>query len=182
MTELALHIMDIMQNSILVNANRIELRIYENHSEDMLLIEIIDNGYGMDSTTVNMVIDPFFTTTTSGKVGMSVPLFKQTAEKCGGSFHIESEPGVGTRLVVTMKQSHIDRQPMGDIAGIMSLIVAENPDIDFIYKHTTEEGEFVFDTKNIKRILEDISITDPKVLRFIRETIQENLTEINNNQ
>jgi anti-sigma regulatory factor (Ser/Thr protein kinase) len=182
MTELALHIMDIMQNSIMANANRIELRIYENLSEDMLLIEIIDNGYGMDSTAINMSIDPFFTTRTTRKVGMGLPLFKQAAEQCQGSFHIESEPGVGTRLVVTMKRSHVDRQPMGDLPGVMSLIVASNPDIDFVYKHTTEEGEFIFDTKKIKQILEDISITDPKVLRFIREMIRENLAEISMSQ
>jgi anti-sigma regulatory factor (Ser/Thr protein kinase) len=182
MTELALHIMDIMQNSIMANASRIELRIYENHTEDMLIIEIIDNGYGMDSTTVNKAIDPFFTSRTTRKVGMGLPLFKQAAEHCGGSFHIESEPGVGTRMTVTMKESHIDRQPMGDIAGVIMLVVSANPEIDFVYKHETEEGEFVFDTKQIKRILEDVSITDPKVIRFIREMIQENLNEIHLNQ
>jgi anti-sigma regulatory factor (Ser/Thr protein kinase) len=179
MIELALHIMDIIQNSIIVNANRIELRIYENHSEDILLIEIIDNGYGIDPASVNEDIDPFFTTMPTQKVGIGLSLFKHVAEQCGGAFHIESESSVGTRIVVTMKQSHTDRQPMGDIAGVMALIISENPEIDFVYKHSTEEGEFIFDTKQIKRLLEDTPITHPKVLRFIREIIQENLTEIN---
>ncbi len=182
MTELALHIMDIMQNSILTNANRIDLHIYENSVEDLLLIEVTDNGYGIDKASLNMPNDTFFTSSPNRKVGMGLPLIRKAAEQCGGSFHIESEPDVGTRLVVTMKLSHVDRQPIGDIAGIISLIVASNPELDFIYKHSTEEGEFVFDTTQLKKMLEDISFTNPKVLRFIREMIQENLSGINMRQ
>lgn len=178
MTELALHIMDIMQNSIMADASCIELRIYENRKEDLLSIEMIDNGFGMDSTTVAAVTDPYFTTRTTRKVGMGLSLFKQAAEQCGGSFHLESEPGVGTRMVVTMQQSHIDRQPMGDMAGVISLVVAANQEIDIVYNHITESGGFTFDTRQIKRMLDDISITDPKIVKFIREMIQENLTEI----
>ncbi len=79
-----------------------------------------------------------------------------------------------------MQYSHIDRQPLGDMAGVMSLLASSNPSINFIYKHLTNKGKFIFDTREIKEQLSDVSITNPKVIKFIREMIQENLNEINN--
>ena len=47
MRELSLHILDIAKNSVKANASLIEIVIDENISENLLTIEINDNGCGM---------------------------------------------------------------------------------------------------------------------------------------
>ena len=179
MTELSLHILDIIQNSIAANANQIEISVSEDHLTDQLIIKITDNGIGMDTALLQKVADPFFTTRKTRKVGLGISLFRHAAEQCGGSLTITSQLRIGTSVTVVMKQTHIDRQPMGDIAGVLSLMVSSNPTIDFIYSHKTDNGTYLFTSKEIKQILEDVPVSDPKIVKFMREMIQDNLNEIN---
>jgi signal transduction histidine kinase len=57
--ELALHILDIVQNSIQAEANRIHIQIEEDTQKDLLKITISDNGKGMDQAFLKRVTDPF---------------------------------------------------------------------------------------------------------------------------
>ncbi|MBR5306784.1 MAG: sensor histidine kinase, partial [Oscillospiraceae bacterium] len=68
MQELSLNILDIAQNSIVANATLIEITV-EVDENDFLAITIRDNGKGMDQETVENVINPFFTSRTTRKVG-----------------------------------------------------------------------------------------------------------------
>ena len=68
MQELSLNILDIAQNSIVANATLIEITV-EVDEKDFLAITIRDNGKGMDQETVENVINPFFTSRTTRKVG-----------------------------------------------------------------------------------------------------------------
>ena len=179
MTELSLHMLDIIQNSIAAKANLIEISVSEDDLTDQLLIKITDNGMGMDEELLKKVADPFFTTRKTRKVGLGISLFMRAAEQCGGSLTIHSQLRIATVVTVVMKQKHIDRQPMGDIAGVLSLMVSSNPTIDFSYAHKTVKGTYLFTSKEIKQILEDVPVSDPKVVKFMREMIQENLNEIN---
>jgi signal transduction histidine kinase len=98
MKDLSLHILDIVQNSISAGAANISIRIDENVVTDTFSIEIEDDGCGMDQQTVQKVTDPYYTSRTTRKVGLGVPLFKQNAEMSGGTFGIESQPGKGTTV------------------------------------------------------------------------------------
>jgi hypothetical protein len=132
----------------------------------------------MDADMLLKVTDPFFTTRTTRKVGLGLPLLKQNAERTGGSLTIKSKPGMGTEVETIFGYSHLDRIPTGDIAGTIALTVSSNPAIDFIYKHITPEGIFVFDTREIKEILEGVPISDPQVIAFMKNLIGENLEAI----
>ena len=178
MTELALHILDIAQNSIVAKASLIEIIINEDANADRLTFEIKDNGKGMSEKEVQHATDPYFTSRTTRKVGMGLPLFKQATEQCVGTFILKSQVGKGTQVKASMQLTHIDRQPLGDMAGTMALLVSSNPNIEFVYKHITNKGEYVFDTREVKSELGNVPITNPKVIKFIKEMIQENLNEI----
>jgi len=180
MTELSLHILDIVQNSIVAKASLINIIIDENLKNDELMIQIIDNGNGMNQDELKRATDPFYTTRTTRKVGLGLSLFKQAAIRCSGSFTLESEPKIGTKIKATMQHSHIDRQPLGDIAGVIALLASSNPSVDFIYKHSTKQGEYIFDTREIKAQLSELSISNPKINKFLRAMIRENLHEIKN--
>ena len=81
MKDLSSHMMDIVQNSIRAEASWIQIRICEDPEADLFLIEIQDNGCGMDEATLARVRDPFFTSRTVRKVGLGIPLLQQNAEK-----------------------------------------------------------------------------------------------------
>jgi len=59
MEDLSLHILDITENSIRAGANKIKILILEDIKANLLLLEICDNGKGMDKEMVKRVCDPF---------------------------------------------------------------------------------------------------------------------------
>jgi len=178
MKDLALHILDILQNSVTAGSTLIEVCIDELPVANKYVLRIVDDGKGMDAETIKQVTDPFFTTRTTRKVGLGLPLLKQNVERTGGTFAIHSQPGKGTEVVAEFGFNHIDRLPTGDIAGTLALTASSYPDIDFIYTHTTPEGTFVFDTIEIKEKLESIPIYDAEVINFMKDLIRDNLTAI----
>jgi anti-sigma regulatory factor (Ser/Thr protein kinase) len=178
MKDLSLHILDIAQNSISAGARKIKIHIDENLVKDKLTIIIDDDGKGIAPEDLHKVSDPYFTGRTTRKVGLGIPLFKQNAEMTDGSFSINSELNVGTSVKAVFGYNHIDRQPLGDIAGVMVILVSANTAIDFLYIHSYNEKEYVFDTMEIKEILDDIPLNDPAVIKQLREMINENLKDL----
>ena len=173
-----MHILDIAQNSIRGEASLIEIEVNEYVQEDILEIIIKDNGRGMDNEMLTHVIDPYTTTRTTRKIGMGLPLLKHSAEQAGGYLMIDSKLEEGTIVSVRFKHSHIDRPPMGDLAGTIVLLVAANPEIEFKYIHQLNDNKYEFNTKEIKEVLEDVKINDPKIRGFLKEMIVENLNEL----
>lgn len=113
MKNMALHILDIVQNSITAGASLINITIDEVHHGDMLMIEIRDNGSGMSKEMLDHVTDPYTTSRTTRKVGLGIPLFKRNAEQCEGNFSIQSLVGEGTTTTALFKTNHPDTPPWG---------------------------------------------------------------------
>ncbi|WP_421920318.1 ATP-binding protein [Marinifilum sp.] len=178
MKDLSMHIMDIIQNSVRAKASLVELKIKESEKDDLFSISIKDNGFGMSEEVLAKAIDPFFTTRTTRKVGLGLSLLKQNAEMTGGKMEISSKEGVGTELEAVFSHRHLDRPAMGDIAGTMVLLVGANPKMDFIYIHITDKDEYVFDTKEIKEVLDGMPVSDPNIMHYLKEMIQENLNTL----
>lgn len=178
MKELALHILDIINNSISANASTIKLTINEEMEKDQYTIIIDDNGKGIPADVLRNVTDPYTTSRTTRHVGLGLPLFKQNAERSGGYLNIESTQGTGTTVKVSFGFSNIDRPAIGDIEGTMILLITSHPPIRFIYHHSTPHGHYIFDTQEINSTLDGISINEPAVRKFLLEMLQENLTAI----
>ena len=147
---MSLHILDIVENSIRAKASRIEIKVVEDTRKDLLTIEIKDNGQGIDEETIKKVVDPFFTTRTTRKVGLGLPLLSQAARESGGDVEIESKVGRGTRVKATFGYSHIDRKPLGNMEKTLITLIAGNPEVDFRYEHKKDELEYHLDTKEIR--------------------------------
>lgn len=178
MQELSLNILDIVQNSVKAKASLIEISICKTTVDGRLSIVITDNGCGMSEEQVKSVIDPFYTTRTTRKVGLGVPFFKMSAEMTGGSFEIESEIGKGTSLSAVYFYAHIDMMPIGDMAATMLSLVSVNPDIDFVYSFKKDAKGFTMDTREVKEVLEGVPINSAEVLSFIKSFIEENKAEV----
>ncbi len=177
MRELSLNILDIAQNSISAGASLITIEVSENTIDHTLLIGIYDNGKGMSEEQVKSVIDPFFTTRTTRKVGMGIPLFKMAAEQTGGRLEIKSEQGVGTEVKALFKTDSVDFTPLGDVPSTIQMLITMNTDRDFVYRLTVDEKEFVCDTRELKAILGDVPLDAYEVSQWILEFIKEN-TEV----
>ncbi len=178
MLELSLHILDIVENSTRAGAKRVHIDIMEDTKRDLLSIEILDNGSGMSEDVLKKAMDPFFTTKTVRNVGLGLPMLSHAAEKTGGTFIIESKGEEGTRVLAEFKLSHIDRQPIGNMASTMVTLVVGNPDVDFIYRHRHNDREYILDTRVIKKEMGDLPLEHVKVLAFIREHVERGLKNI----
>ena len=178
MIELALHILDIVENSIRAGAALVEINVKEDVKNDILSIEITDNGSGMDRDTLEKALDPFFTTKTVRKIGLGLSMLKQACEMTDGSFSIDSTPGKGTKVKALFLNSHIDRQPLGDMAGVITALILESPDTDIVYTHSKGSEEYILDTRGIREGLDGTPLNHPEVINLIRSNITEGLAEI----
>lgn len=178
MKELSLHILDIAQNSISAEADVLRIAIIEDLAADRLTIKIKDDGVGMDEETVTRVTDPFYTTRTTRKVGLGIPLFKAGAEACDGHFAIHSEPGVGTEIEATFRHSHIDRVPLGNMTDTLIAIITADLEMDLIYTHCVGREKFTLNTREIKKILGDVPLDQHDVISWLRSYISEGLDHL----
>ena len=112
MKEISLNILDIAENSVKAGATLTEITV--NETDDTLTLKISDNGCGMTAETLKAVTDPFYTTRTTRKVGMGLPLLKMEAEQTGGTFGISSKAiseypeDHGTEVTAVFNKKHID--------------------------------------------------------------------------
>lgn len=178
MRELSLNVMDVAQNSVRAEASLVTITVEESDKDDFLTITIGDNGCGMTEEQVQQVIDPFFTTRTTRKVGLGVPLFKMSAEQTGGSFSITSKLGQGTTTRASYVKSHVDMTPLGDINSTVSILIRCNPDIDFVFTRTTDNGSFTLDTRELREVLEGVSLDTPDVVEWIEHFLEEQTENI----
>lgn len=181
MKELAMHVYDLMENSTAANSTEVKLTIKDSIKENIYAFTIEDNGKGMTPEFMARVTDPYTTSRTTRKVGLGLPLIKMNTENCGGGMKLQSEVGKGTRLDFWFQHDHWDRPPMGDLAGTIVMLCAAHEDIHIIYRHITDQGEFVFDTAEIHDALDGMSMNDVKVMAWLKEMIQENLEAIGYN-
>jgi len=179
MKDLSLHILDIVENSISAKATFIEISIEENHQANTYWVTIKDNGKGMSREMLEKVTDPYVTSRTTRKVGLGLPLLMMNAERTGGHLSIISEEGKGTEIKALFINDNIDRLPLGDIAGTIVILASANPMIEFVYSHSVDGEQYVFDTREIKEALEDVAINDNHIFKYLKEMVNENLKEIN---
>ena len=170
MEDLALHILDIAQNSLEAGAGTIEIEITENLRENLLTIVVRDNGRGMDPETVAKVTDPFFTTRTTRRVGMGLPLLGAAAKAAGGTLTIDSKPEQGTCIRATFQHGHLDRAPLGDIETTLMVLLAGQPERNICFRHRVEDREFELDSRDFRAA--DIDLASPAGLAVLREAIR----------
>ncbi|WP_427338959.1 ATP-binding protein [Caloranaerobacter sp. DY30410] len=181
MKELSLHILDLAENSVKAGATKINISIDEDTERDLLTIELEDNGEGMSEDLLKKVEDPFVTSRTTRKVGLGIPLMKAATLRCEGDFKISSEIGKGTKVTCVFRHSHIDRAPIGDIGQTIISLINANENIEIVYRHSYNGNYFVFDTKEVKKILGDVPINEANIILWIKDYINENIKNLYRN-
>lgn len=178
MRELSLHILDIAQNSIAASASLISISIDENPAVDLLTIVISDNGSGIAPKHLNQITDPFYTSRKTREVGLGLALFSQAAWRSGGELKVNSTVGRGTEVTATFRYSHIDRPPLGDLAGTLLGLIVLNPEIDIVYHHQYKAKTFALDTRVIKKELGGVAVNHRAVVSWLKGFIYEGLDDL----
>lgn len=172
MQDLSLHILDIVENSITAGAKNVEIRLIEDTEVDVLILEIDDDGVGMDEEMVRTAADPFVTSRTERDVGLGLALLAQAAEMANGKITIESKRGKGTHVRATFQYSHIDRKPLGNVGDTLITLICGNPEIDFTFYHKWPLREVRISTKEMKEHLGRANLDYIDAAREVRKRLQ----------
>ncbi|NLC76792.1 MAG: sensor histidine kinase [Clostridia bacterium] len=172
MEELSLHILDILENAREAGATKILLWIRESRQEDVLKFKIIDNGRGMGKEMLQKACDPFATTRRTRKVGLGLAMLKATAEACGGGLRLVSCPGKGTRVEASFQYSHVDRPPMGNLAGSIGVFLVGTQSIHLRYIHRKNGKRFVFDSKAFLKQAGGLSFQEPRLFALLLNSLE----------
>lgn len=175
MRELSLHVLDLLQNSLEAGATRLDVSIEEDLTADRLTIEVRDNGRGMSSETARQALNPFFTTRTTRHVGLGLPLFAAAAERCEGDLAVDSQPGSGTVVRASFRHSHIDRAPLGNMAGTLLafLLGGDDRPLRLCYRHRVGDEAFEFDSAAIEAEVGGLPLSYPPLRDWLRDFIAE---------
>ena len=125
--------------------------VFEQRSENRLLLVVEDNGKGIRKEDLPKVTDPFYSRSDPmrNRVGLGLSLFYQDCKLCGGEVRIMSAPGTGTKVEGVMQYDHIDRQPLGDTAQLFLNLILQHERVAWTFEHRV-------DSKGYRRSIADI--------------------------
>ena len=178
MKEIALHLLDIVQNSVKAGAAHVDVG-FALAQDGTLTMTVRDDGCGMSPEFLERVRSPFVTTRTTRKVGLGIPLLMQNAMQSGGHVDIESEPGSGTTVTAVFLTGSIDCLPLGDLASTMATIIMGSPDApEFSLRCESPSGKMDFSIEEIRAVMEGMSLAEPAVVQWIQESLKEEIEPI----
>lgn len=180
MVNMAMHMMDIAQNSIRAGANKILIEFNEINKNETLTFMIKDDGKGIAEEDISKLVDPFFTTRTTRRVGLGIPFLKMTCEQTGGYFEISSEINKGTLIKANYMTNNPDCLPLGDIAGFLTMLLIANPTIRFIFTYRIDNVQFTLDTDEL--IQNGIDLQKQGMSTFLKSYVKDNLSEVYSNR
>ena len=171
MKDLSLNLLDIAENSVKAGATLTQLLLTQEAS--ILTFQVVDDGCGMTEEILRGVVDPFYTTRTTRKVGLGLPLLRMAAEQTGGAMEVESRhvsvcpDDHGTVVTAVFHTDHIDCPPVGDLVATVTTLIQGHPDTDFYFRHTTDTVQVELDTRQLREILGEVSLAEYEVLQWI---------------
>ena len=179
MRTIADHLFDILENSVKAEATKVIITL--SFLQKMFFCRIIDNG---KKKLLKKATDPFVTSRKTRRVGLGLPLLKETAESTGGYLRIEHSGNEnGTVLEFTVNMAHIDARPFGNLPNVFTDMIFSWPTIEFdLFTVNGSQEQKVIDTVNIKNTLGMDSLQDQEIVNYLRKQIQDSLNKMGINQ
>ncbi len=81
-----------------------ELLIRASKAQGKVQVEVIDTGSGMKPDTLSKIFQVYYSTKKGGS-GLGLPTTRRIIHEHGGTIRAESEPGKGTRFIITLPMS-----------------------------------------------------------------------------
>ncbi|GAA4021376.1 hypothetical protein GCM10022280_22420 [Sphingomonas swuensis] len=125
---------------------------------EFLLISVADTGQGMPPEVLEKVFEPFFTTKPIGQgTGLGLSMVYGFAQQSGGTVRIDSQPGAGTTIALTLPTTRSAPVPQSGVqpaarkgAGERVLVVEDEDAVRMLVREVLEELDY-----------EAIEIADP---------------------
>ncbi len=174
-------IADTVQNSIEAGASRIEVSLVEDGAE--VQVSVKDNGKGMSPDVLSRVWDPFYTESgkhSKRKVGLGLPLLRQTAEASGGNVSLESKSGSGTWLKYSFAADNIDTPPLGDVAGTLLSLMNYPGSFELEFLHRRMQRAYTVSRLELESAAG--SLQDAVGIVLVRDYLREQEKELENNE
>ncbi len=138
----------------LADREKAALIIRTYRKDNAILIEFEDNGPGIDKELVKKIFDPFFTTKEVGKgTGLGLSMAYGIIKEHGGTISAESEPGKGTKFIVTLPMTEEREEEKGEEVktpvkvpkGVKTVLVVEDEESlrNLLEESLTEGGFFI---------------------------------------
>ena len=97
----------------------LRLEIISHLEAHWVTLEVEDNGLGMDAGAVRRAFEPFFRGTSEGAGhGLGLAIVDSYARALGGTVHLRSEPGVGTRVSIRLPRTASGTEGILDPPGL----------------------------------------------------------------
>jgi signal transduction histidine kinase len=93
-------LLNLLENARLAHARRVRVTLAAADGEVALHVE--DDGHGIPGDVVARIFEPHFSTRTSGS-GLGLAISRRLVDSWGGSITVDSAPGVGTTMTVTLR-------------------------------------------------------------------------------
>ena len=161
------YLLDILQNALQSGAGQVDVSVHEDR--EWVRFTVADNGAGMDIATQAKALDPFYSDPDKHpgrRVGLGLPFLQQLAEHCGGSFALDSVPGVGTTVSVSVPASHPDVPPTGDLSLTFLSAMLTEPAIDQNLTIRRSRGTEVYTISRAELVAALGDLTDPINTRY----------------
>lgn len=132
-----------IQNSVEAEATRIAVHLAETNGE--MRITVADNGTGMDAETLERAQDPFYTDGVKHPrraVGLGIPFLRQMVDATGGTFSLESSPGVGTELSLAVPGDHVDLPPLGELPTVFQQALCYSGDYEMVIQRRYGDAHY----------------------------------------
>ena len=103
---------NLLTNAVKYSPSETRVRVFsEDDRGDSVRLSIKDQGIGMDKKEVSRIFEKFYRTKRaeqSGEAGTGIGLsiVEQIVTQHGGSIHVESEPGKGSKFSLILKRNH----------------------------------------------------------------------------
>ena len=147
MRELALHILDIFENSVRAGATEINITVELDQAEEWLHIRMEDNGKGL-SVTSEQALDPFYTTKAGKRTGLGLSLFKAAAEQASGAFDLGKSPAGGVSIKASFDYHNVDRMPLGNLAATFLATLLSNPELHLVCSFIGPNGAYSIQSRD----------------------------------
>ena len=141
-------VLELVKNSIEAGSTLIEISVFQKDAR-RLLLQVEDNGCGIDSQLLEICQTPFYSTKDK-EVGMGLPLVKEFALRTGGDFAVECNSRGGVTVSALFKPYDINMVPIGDIYRATVNLIKKYNKIDFVLCQKTGNKNITIDSRYTK--------------------------------
>ena len=92
-------ITNVIENALHAMPGKGSLEVRAELRPDVVILEIIDSGVGLDAETLERIFEPYFSTKVTG-TGLGMAIAKRNIELSGGTIGVESEKNRGTTVTL----------------------------------------------------------------------------------